>query len=211
MKRLFLWLWFVTGACFPVSVFFLNHIPDGIYTPVQDRVFVQQVRGQVYALRSGLAGTDADQQRERLQQWQPHYGIALTLLDKPPALDAQEQVAVKADGFIVRDQYQQVLLPIEGSDGRWLHLRLPGAVQMTTYMTIAAYLSILLLVGASLYAWVRLLWRDRKRCACTPTASALAICRHVRRSRHARRSGSSSTTPTAWRHAWPNWCSASAT
>ena len=67
---------------------------------------------------------------------------------------------MKADGFIVRDQYQQVLLPIEGSDGRWLHLRLPGAVQMTTYMTIAAYLSILLLVGASLYAWVRLLWRD---------------------------------------------------
>ncbi|HHA2435089.1 TPA: ATP-binding protein [Stenotrophomonas maltophilia] len=160
MKRLFLWLWFITGACFLVSVFFLNHILDGIYTPVQDRVFVQQVRGQVYALRSGLAGLDADQQRERLQQWQPHYGIALTLLDKPPALDAQEQVAVKADGFIVRDQYQQVLLPIEGSDGRWLHLRLPGAVQMTTYMTIAAYLSILLLVGASLYAWVRLLWRD---------------------------------------------------
>lgn len=84
MKRLFLWLWFITGACFLVSVFFLNHILDGIYTPVQDRVFVQQVRGQVYALRSGLAGLDADQQRERLRQWQPHYGIALTLLDKPP-------------------------------------------------------------------------------------------------------------------------------
>ena len=44
------------GCLLPVSVFFLNHIPDGIYTPVQDRVFVQQVRGQVYALRSGLAG-----------------------------------------------------------------------------------------------------------------------------------------------------------
>ena len=71
MKRLFLWLWFVTGACFLASVFFLNHILDGIYTPVQDRVFVQQVRGQVYALRSGLAGLDAGQQRERLRQWQP--------------------------------------------------------------------------------------------------------------------------------------------
>ncbi|MDW7602460.1 two-component sensor histidine kinase, partial [Stenotrophomonas maltophilia] len=160
MKRLFLWLWFITGACFLASVFFLNRVLDSIYTPVQDRVFVQQVRGQVYALRSGLAGLDGSQQRERLQQWQPHYGIALTLLDKPPALAPQEQAAVQADGFIVRDQYQQVLLPIEGIDGRWLHLRLPGAVQMTTYMTIAAYLSILLLVGASLYAWVRLLWRD---------------------------------------------------
>jgi two-component system sensor kinase ParS len=67
MKRLFLWLWFITGACFLVSVFFAQPHPDGIYTPVQDRVFVQQVRGQVYALRSGLAGLDADQQRERLR------------------------------------------------------------------------------------------------------------------------------------------------
>jgi hypothetical protein len=33
MKRLFLWLWFITGACFLVSVFLLNHILDGIYTP----------------------------------------------------------------------------------------------------------------------------------------------------------------------------------
>ncbi|MCZ7845568.1 two-component sensor histidine kinase, partial [Stenotrophomonas maltophilia] len=72
MKRLFLWLWFITGACFLASVFFLNRVLDSIYTPVQDRVFVQQVRGQVYALRSGLAGLDGSQQRKRLQQWQPH-------------------------------------------------------------------------------------------------------------------------------------------
>ena len=49
MKRLFLWLWFVTSACFLVSVFVLNHILDGISLPVQDRVFAEQVRGQVYA------------------------------------------------------------------------------------------------------------------------------------------------------------------
>ena len=75
-------------------------------------------------------------------------------------LDAQEQAHLQAQGFIVRDHYQQILLPIEDAGGRWLHLRLPGEVLMTTYMSIAAYLSILLLVGASLYAWVRLLWRD---------------------------------------------------
>ncbi|OBU65627.1 two-component sensor histidine kinase [Stenotrophomonas maltophilia] len=160
MKRLFLWLWFITGACFLVSVFFLNQVLDGIYTPLQDKVFVQQVRGQVYALRSGLSGLQAAQQRERLRQWQPHYGIALTLLDAPPALVPMEKAALQAQGFIVRDRYQTILLPIEAGDGRWLQLRLPGEVQMTTYMTIAAYLSILLLVGASLYAWVRLLWRD---------------------------------------------------
>lgn len=57
MKRLFLWLWLLTSACFLASVFLLNHLLDGIYTPVQDRVFAQQVRGQVYALRTGLEWT----------------------------------------------------------------------------------------------------------------------------------------------------------
>jgi two-component system sensor kinase ParS len=160
MKRLFLWLWLLTSACFLASVFLLNHLLDGIYTPVQDRVFAQQVRGQVYALRTGLEGLDAAQQRERLRRWQPHYGIRLSLLDTPPALDAREQATLRTQGFIVRDQYQQILLPIDGATGRWLHLRLPGEVRMKTHMTIAAYLSILLLVGACLYAWVRLLWRD---------------------------------------------------
>lgn len=160
MKRLFLWLWFVTGACLLVSVFSLNHLLDRIYTPLQERVFVEQVRGQVYALRSGLAGLDRPQQQQRVAQWQPHYGIALSLLDAPPALDDEERSALRGDGFIVRERYQQVLLPIEGADGRWLQLRFPGEVQMTLYMTAAAYLCILLLVGACLYAWVRLLWRD---------------------------------------------------
>ncbi|MNB97126.1 Sensor protein RstB [compost metagenome] len=160
MKRLFLWLWFVTGACLLVSVFSLNQLLDRIYTPLQERVFVEQVRGQVYALRSGLAGLDRPQQQQRLAQWQPHYGVALSLLDAPPQLDDEERSALRGDGFIVRDRYQQVLLPIDGADGRWLQLRFPGEVQMTLYMTVAAYLCILLLVGACLYAWVRLLWRD---------------------------------------------------
>lgn len=160
MKRLFLWLWFVTAACLVVSVFGLNHLLDRIYTPLQDRVFVQQVRGQVYALRTGLAGMDRAQQQDRLAQWQPHYGIALTLLDAAPALSDAERASLPTDGFIVRDRYQQVMLPIEGDDGRWLQMRLPSEVQMTMYMTIAAYLGIVLLVGAALYAWVRLLWRD---------------------------------------------------
>ena len=95
-----------------------------------------------------------------MAQWQPHYGIALSLLDVPPQLDDEERAALRGDGFIVRDRYQQVLLPIDGADGRWLQLRFPGEVQMTLYMTVAAYLCILLLVGACLYAWVRLLWRD---------------------------------------------------
>ncbi|MEG0183873.1 MAG: ATP-binding protein [Stenotrophomonas sp.] len=160
MKRLFLWLWFVTGACFVLSVFALNHMLDGIYSPMQDRVFVQQVRGQVYALRSGLTGLDLAAQQRRLAHWQPHYGIGLSLLDTPPRLDVPERAMLRQDSFIVRDRYQQILLPIDGVDGRWLQLRLPGEVQMTLYMTVAAYLGVLLLVGAALYAWVRLLWRD---------------------------------------------------
>ena len=160
MKRLFLWLWFITSACLVVSIFGLNIMLDRIYTPVMDRVFVEQVRGQLYALRSGLSGLPAEQQQQRLAEWQPHYGIALTLLDTPPALEAKELPHLQAHRFVSRDEFQQVLLPIDEADGRWLHLQLPAEVKLTVSLTVIAYMGVLLLVGASLYAWVRLLWRD---------------------------------------------------
>lgn len=160
MKRLFLWLWLITGGCFILSVFCLNMILDRIYQPVLEQVFVEQVRGQVYALRVGLAGLDAAQQRERLHQWQPHYGIGLQLLDTPPVLSEKEKQVLHDVRFVARDGFQQIVMPIDGDDGRWLHLQLPAEVKLTLYMTVMAYLGVLLLVGACLYAWVRLLWRD---------------------------------------------------
>ncbi|NWF32184.1 two-component sensor histidine kinase [Stenotrophomonas sp. SAM-B] len=160
MIRLFLRLWLITGACFVVSVLGLNLLLDRIYSPVQDALFVQQLRGQVHTLREGLAGRDRAQQRQQLAQWQPHYGIALSLLDTPPTVSADEQAALRAHGFVVRDAFQWVLLPIDGAEGRWLSLRLPGEVSMTLHMTILAYVSVLSLLGASIFLWVRLLWRD---------------------------------------------------
>lgn len=160
MTRLFLRLWLVTSACFVLSVLGLNLILDQIYSPRLDQVFVQQIRGQIYALRDGLAGRSIQQQRQQLAQWQPHYGIGLTLLDTPPVLDAAERTMLRAQHFVVRDTFQWVLLPIEADDGRWLSLRLPGEVSMAMHMTVLAYLGVVALLGASIFIWVRLLWRD---------------------------------------------------
>ncbi|KAF1014515.1 MAG: Sensor protein RstB [Stenotrophomonas maltophilia] len=160
MFRLFLRLWLITGSCFVISVLCLNVVLDHIYAPTMDSVFIDQVRGQVYALRSGLSGQTAARQQELLQQWQQHYGIALQLLETPPELDAAEQQALQQHGFVVRDEFAQVLMPIDGAQGRWLHLQLPGEISMALHMTLLAYVAILLLVGACIFLWVRLLWRD---------------------------------------------------
>ncbi|WMJ70267.1 ATP-binding protein [Stenotrophomonas sp. 24(2023)] len=160
MLRLFLRLWLITGTCFVVSVLSLNVILDHVYAPVLDSVFAEQVRGQVYAVRSGLSGRSAEAQRALLQQWQPHYGIALALLDGPPALDAAEQASLQKHRFVVRDNFEHVLLPIDDAQGRWASLRLPGEVSLALHMTLLAYAGILLLVGACIFLWVRLLWRD---------------------------------------------------
>ncbi|MCC7632516.1 ATP-binding protein [Stenotrophomonas rhizophila] len=160
MTRLFLRLWLITSACFVLSVLGLNLILDRFYSPRLDQVFVQQIRGQVYALRDGLAGRSIEQQRRQLARWQPHYGIGLALLDTPPVLDAAERAMLLAQGFVARDTYQWVLLPVDADDGRWLSLRLPGEVSMTMHMTVLAYLGIVALLGASIFIWVRLLWRD---------------------------------------------------
>lgn len=160
MTRLFLRLWLITSACFVLSVLGLNVILDRIYTPVLDQVFVQQIRGQLHALRDGLAGRGIEQQRRQLVQWQPHYGIGLMLLDTPPVLNAAERAMLDARRFVVRDNFQWVMLPIEADDGRWLSLRMPGEVSMAMHMTVLAYLGVVALLGASIFIWVRLLWRD---------------------------------------------------
>lgn len=160
MIRLFLRLWLITGACFVLSVLGLNLILDSIYLPRLDAVYIEQVRGQVFALRSGLAGRSLPEQRAQLASWQPHYGIALTLLETPPVLKPTEQEALDAHGFVVRDDFQWVLLPIDADNGRWLSLQLPGEVTLTLHMTILGYLAILTMLGGCIYLWVRLLWRD---------------------------------------------------
>ena len=160
MIRLFLRLWLITGACFVLSVLALNMLLDRIYSPLAEATFAQQMRGQVHTLREGLAGRSVEAQHAQLGRWQPHYGIDLALLDAAPPLDAQEQAAVRAQGFVVRDRFQTVLLPIDGPQGRWLGLHLPGEVTMTLHSTVLAYIGILSLLGASIYLWVRLLWRD---------------------------------------------------
>ena len=91
MKRLFLRLWLVVGASFLITLLLINVIFDRIYLPFQQRVFAEQVRGQLYALRQGLDGKDSAAQQDQLAQWQPHYGIALALLPSAPALEAGEQ------------------------------------------------------------------------------------------------------------------------
>ena len=160
MTRLFLRLWLITSACFVLSVLGLNVILDRIYTPVLDQLYVQQVRGQVHALREGLAGRSIKQQRRQLARWQPHYGIRLTLLNTPPLLNAAERAALRAQRFVVREGFQWVLLPIDADTGRWLSLRVPGEVAIDLYMTVLAYLGVVSLLGASIFLWARLLWRD---------------------------------------------------
>lgn len=160
MLRLFLRLWLITSACFILSVLGLNMILDRIYAPMADEAFVQQVRGQVHALREGLRGRSVEEQRQQLAHWQPHYGIALTLLDTPPVLDAAERASLRLHCFVVRDSFSWVLLPIDADHGRWLSLRLPGNVALSMHMTVLAYLGVVSVLGACIFIWVRLLWRD---------------------------------------------------
>ena len=162
MKRLFLRLWLVVGASFLITLLLINVIFDRIYLPFQQRVFAEQVRGQLYALRQGLDGKDSAAQQNQLAQWQPHYGIALALLPSAPALEAGEQEQLRRNGLISRQKFEIVLAPLDPlhPDGPWLRLHLPGEPSMTLYLTLIAYSVMLALFGLCLYAWVRLLWRD---------------------------------------------------
>lgn len=162
MKRLFLRLWLLVGASFLITLLLINLIFDRIYLPTQQRIFAEQVRGQLYALRQGLQGKDEAAQQQQLAQWQPHYGIALELLPAPPPISAEEQQQLQRNGMIARQKFEIVWAPLEPAqpDGRWLQLHLPGEPPTSLYLTLVAYSLMLALFGLCLYAWSRVLWRD---------------------------------------------------
>ncbi|PTA71742.1 MULTISPECIES: ATP-binding protein [unclassified Stenotrophomonas] len=162
MKRLFLRLWLLVGASFLITLLLINLIFDRIYLPTQQRIFAEQVRGQLYALRQGLQGKDEAAQQQQLAQWQPHYGIALALLPAPPPISAEEQQQLQRNGMIARQKFEIVWAPLEPAqpDGRWLQLHLPGEPPTSLYLTLVAYSLMLALFGLCLYAWSRVLWRD---------------------------------------------------
>ncbi|PZS92486.1 ATP-binding protein [Stenotrophomonas maltophilia] len=162
MKRLFLRLWLLVGASFLITLLLINLIFDRIYLPTQQRIFAEQVRGQLYALRQGLQGKDDAAQQQQLAQWQPHYGIALALIPAPPRITAEERQQLQRNGMIARQKFEIVWAPLDPArpDGRWLQLHLPGEPPTSLYLTLVAYSVMLALFGLCLYAWSRLLWRD---------------------------------------------------
>ncbi|HCT27573.1 MAG TPA: two-component sensor histidine kinase, partial [Stenotrophomonas sp.] len=162
MKRLFLRLWLLVGASFLITLLLINLIFDRIYLPTQQRIFAEQVRGQLYALRQGLQGKDEAAQQRQLATWQPHYGIALALLAAPPPITAEEQQQLQRNGMITRQKFEIVRAPLDPAhpDGRWLQLHLPGEPPTSLYLTLVAYSVMLALFGLCLYAWSRVLWRD---------------------------------------------------
>ena len=162
MKRLFLRLWLLVGASFLITLLLINLIFDRLYLPTQQRIFAEQVRGQLYALRQGLQGKDEAAQQQQLAQWQPHYGIALALLASPPPITAEEQQQLQRNGMIARQKFEIVWAPLDPArpSGRWLQLQLPGEPPTSLYLTLVAYSVMLALFGLCLYAWSRLLWRD---------------------------------------------------
>jgi two-component system, OmpR family, sensor kinase ParS len=162
VKRLFLRLWLLVGASFLITLLLINLVFDRIYLPTQQRIFAEQVRGQLYALRQGLQGKDEAAQRHQLAQWQPHYGIALALLATPPPITPEERQQLQRNGMIARQKFEIVWAPLEPAhpDGLWLQLHLPGEPSTSLYLTLVAYSVMLALFGLCLYAWSRVLWRD---------------------------------------------------
>lgn len=162
MKRLFLWLWLLVSLGFLGSVTVLDFTLERVYRPTSQRVFADQVRGQLYALRQGLAGLDAAQQRQQLAHWQPHYGIELRRLDAPPPLDAQEREQLQRLGMVTRGKSTLLLAPLDPAhrEGAWLHLRMPADTPMIGYLVTVAYIIMLAVLGVCVYLWVNLLWRD---------------------------------------------------
>lgn len=129
--------------------------------------FHQQLRGQVHELRQRLGPLPAAQRPAALAALQPHYGVRLSLRrGQPPDLRAAEREDLLRRGYVQREDFGLLLIPLDADRlrGDWLELN------TATDATISAdsWLRYLVLppvaaVALALLLWSGLLWRDLRR------------------------------------------------
>ncbi len=129
--------------------------------------FHQQVRGQVYELRQRLAPLPTGDRQPALAALQPHYGVRLSLRQgEPQDLSAAEREDLAARGYVQRQEFELLLIPLDADllRGDWLELDM-AAEQVLGADTWLRYLVLppVAAVALALLLWSGLLWRDLRR------------------------------------------------
>ena len=124
---------------------------------------VRTMRGQVYALHKRPGPRRPRRPRHLLlQQVLPHYGLELRLLADAQVQPTENEFRqIDTAGFLMRDDFETVVMPLPGEPRQWLEVKLPGDDPMDKALTWGAWIVLSLLLTATLLLlWALPVWRD---------------------------------------------------
>lgn len=163
MLRLFLRLYVLLALGFGGAIYAVDYVFTELLNGPTEALNRESVRGQAYALVKDLQPLDPAARERQLLEWKPHYGLTLSLVDTATLnLSGREQALLAANQLVVRDEFTEFISRID--DGtQVLVIKLPPEPSLMVPYTIAAYIMLAVLVGITLFFWVRPHWRDLER------------------------------------------------
>ncbi|GGY16289.1 ATP-binding protein [Paludibacterium paludis] len=163
MLRFFLRLYCMLVLGFIAAVPVINWVVLTFFPATIESYNHEAVRGQLYTLVEQLSPLPRAERARKLEEWRPHYGLKLALVDAAtfPVSDKERDLLTKGR-FISRDDFIEYVTPMRNpADGQWLRVSLPPEpTLLTSPMLWFAYSFLAMTVGALLWLWVFPLWRD---------------------------------------------------
>lgn len=127
----------------------------------------EAVRGQLHSLKQELAHVPPDARPDYVRNTlAPHYGLALQVLEPADynaadfALTGDERRTIDAGGFFLRDNLMSFVAAIPGPGAQWLMVKLPPEPLVGTWVIVAIYAALGVLLCAFMLVWALPVWRD---------------------------------------------------
>lgn len=127
----------------------------------------EAVRGQLHSLKQELAHVPPEARSDYVRSTlAPHYGLALQVLDPADynaaqfALTPDERRTIDAGGFFLRDNLMSFVAAIPGPGAQWLMVRMPPEPLVGTWVIVAIYAALGVLLCAFMLVWALPVWRD---------------------------------------------------
>ncbi|MEG1082560.1 MAG: HAMP domain-containing protein, partial [Pseudomonas sp.] len=163
MLRLFLGLYLTLALGFAVSITTVEHAFTWWFGWAGEEYYRDAVRGPAYSLVEQVRPLSTEARVQRLHELQPHYGLALSLVEKAQLdLQPHEKALLAGDKLVVREELTRFIAPIDNGS-QVLQIDLPNEPNIALLYSAGAYAMLSCLLGIVLFFWVRPHWRDLER------------------------------------------------
>lgn len=167
MLKFILRLFVVLVIGFVISNEVVERAANYFFEPASAQYTREAVRGQLHSLQQELKDVAPEARHDYVQgTLVPHYGLVLRVLDPADydapefALTDDERRTVEAGGFFLRDKMMTFITAIPGPGAQWLQVKMPPEPPIGTWVIVAIYSALGLLVGAFMLVWALPIWRD---------------------------------------------------